>query len=220
MTVRRRKAKADKEAVMEGFNGRSKAGVNYLTEKEEKTLFGFLKQRKDKQAERDHVLLRLCRATGLRRGEALALNVGDVIGKDRIAIDEHIAEKGAVGEVYLAKDIQEALRGLLRLKRQWGEALEDSAPLFVSKKALRLSLRAFNDLMDKWCILAGIPRYTPHALRHTKAQRIMADIRVLTDEERRKALLFANRQLRHKSLNSTTVYTLPTKEEMAKVATI
>jgi integrase len=31
--------------------------------------------------------------------------------------------------------------------------------------------------MDKWCRLAGIARYTPHALRHTKAQRIMHDSR-------------------------------------------
>ncbi|MDP2167948.1 MAG: tyrosine-type recombinase/integrase [Thermodesulfovibrionales bacterium] len=205
---------------MKLFRAESKAGVNYLTEREEKILFSFLKNRKDKQAERDYVLLRLCRATGLRRGEALALNVGDVLGKDRIAVDERIAEKGAIGEVYLPKDLQEVLRGLLRLKRNAGESLEDKAPLFVSRKGHRLSLRAFNDLMDKWCALAGLPRYTPHALRHTKAQRIMADVRVLTDEERRKALLLANRQLRHKSLNSTSIYLQPTKEEMVKVGAI
>jgi len=43
----------------------SKAGVNYLLEPEGKKLFAFLKKRRDKQAERDYVLLRLCRATGL-----------------------------------------------------------------------------------------------------------------------------------------------------------
>ncbi|MFA5354004.1 MAG: tyrosine-type recombinase/integrase [Thermodesulfovibrionales bacterium] len=201
-------------------NGISKAGVNYLTETEEKKLFGFLKNRKDRQAERDYVLLKLCRATGLRRGEALALNVGDVLGQVKIEVNARIAEKGAIGEVYLPVEIQEILKGFHRLKRAWGESLEDEAALFVSRKGGRLSLRSFNDLMDKWCEEAGVPRYTPHALRHTKAQRIMADTRHLTDEERQKALLFANRQLRHRSLNSTAVYTAPNKEEMERVARI
>lgn len=198
----------------------SKAGINYLLEDEEKKLFNFIKKQKDKQAERDYVLLRLCRATGLRRGEALALNVGDVINKEKIEVTDRIAEKGAVGEVYLPVEIHEVLRRYLKLKRLWKESLEDDAPLFVSRKGQRLSLRSFKDIMDKWCSLAGIPRYTPHALRHTKAQRIMADVRHLSDDERQKALIFTNRQLRHKSLNATMVYTQPTKEEMTRVGAI
>jgi integrase len=207
--------------VQLGFqNKQSKAGINYLLEAEEKKLFTFLRNRKDKQAERDFVLLKLCRATGLRRGEALALNVGDVIEKDRILVTERIAEKGAVGEVYLPVDMQEALKRFLKLKRTWKESFENDAPLFVSRKGMRLSLRSFKDVMDKWCKLAGIPRYTPHALRHTKAQRIMADVSHLSDDERQKALIFTNKQLRHKSLNSTMVYTQPSKEEMERVGAI
>jgi integrase len=198
----------------------SRAGTNYLLENEEKRLFNYLKNRKDRQAERDYVLLRLCRSTGLRRGEALSLNVGDVINKDRIIVNERIAEKGALGEVYLPLDIQEILKRFLLLKRRWKERIEDDAPLFISRKGQRLSLRSFKDIMDKWCVLAGIPRYTPHALRHTKAQRIMADVRHLSDDERQKALIFTNKQLRHKSLNSTMVYTSPTKEEMQRVGAI
>jgi len=199
---------------------KTRAGTNYLTEVEEKVLFGFLKNRKDKQAERDFVLLKLCRMTGLRRGEALSLTVNDVREKGLITIDERIAEKGAVGEVYLPVEMQEILKRFMRLKREWQESLEDAAPLFVSKKGRRLSLRAFNDVMDKWCKLAGIPRYTPHALRHTKAHRIMDDVRHLSDDEKKKALLFTNKQLRHKSINSTMIYTVPTKEEMLKVGAI
>lgn len=207
--------------VQLGFGNKvSRAGINYLLENEEKKLFAFLKNRKDRQAERDYVLLRLCRATGLRRGEALALNVGDVINKEKIEVSERIAEKGAIGEVYLPMEIQDILSRFLKLKRTWKESIEDAAPLFVSRKALRLSLRSFKDIMDKWCRLAGIPRYTPHALRHTKAQRIMSDIRHLSDDERQKALIFTNKQLRHKSLNSTMVYTQPSKEEMQRVGAI
>jgi len=201
-------------------NIKTRAGTNYLTEIEEKVLFSFLKNRKDKQAERDYVLLKLCRITGLRRGEALALSICDVLEKGLIKIDERIAEKGAIGEVYLPVEMQDILKRFLKLKREWKESLEDDAPLFVSKKGGRLSLRSFNDVMEKWCKAAGIPRYTPHALRHTKAHRIMDDVRHLSDDEQRKALLFTNKQLRHKSLNSTMIYTTPTKEEMQKVAGI
>jgi len=198
----------------------SKAGTNYLTIAEEKSLFAYIRNIKGKQAERDYLLLKLCRSTGLRRGEALALDVGDVIGRDKIVVDERIAEKGATGEVYLPVELQDLLKRFLRQKRNWRESLEDDSPLFVSKKGGRLSLRSFNDMMDKWCRLAGIPRYTPHALRHTKAQRIMHDDRYLTDDEKHRALLLANKQLRHRSLNSTKVYAGPTKEEMQKVGAI
>ncbi len=201
-------------------NIKTNAGTNYLTEIEERKLFNLLKNRKDKQAERDYALLKLCRMTGLRRGEALALNVGDVYGKDQIAVDERIAEKGATGEVYLPIDLQEILKKFIKLKKGWGESLDDTAPLFVSKKGKRLSLRSFNDIMDKWCVAADIPRYTPHALRHTKAHRIMDDVKHLSDDEKQKALLFTNKQLRHKSINATMIYTMPTKEEMEKVAAI
>ena len=114
---------------------KSKAGINYLTEKEEKVLFSYLKNRKDKQAERDYVLLKLCRSTGLRRGEALALNIIDVMGKDRITIDERIAEKGATGEVYLPVEMQEIMKRFMRLKREWGESLEDDSPSLLVRKA-------------------------------------------------------------------------------------
>ena len=40
------------------------AGVSYLLEPEEKNLFAFLKNRKDKQAGRDYIIQMLYRATG------------------------------------------------------------------------------------------------------------------------------------------------------------
>ncbi len=201
-------------------NTKTKAGLNYLTESEEKQLFNTLKVRKDRQAERDYMLLKLVRVTALRRGEALALNVGDISGKEKITVNARIAEKGALGEVYIPVDVRDMLRRFINKKRYWGESIADEAPLFVSKKGNRLSLRAFNDLMTKWCGTAMIPRYTPHALRHTKAQRIMADVKTLNGEEASKKLIFAKEQLRHASLNSTAIYMVPTKEEMEKVGNI
>ena len=198
----------------------TKAGTNYLTEAEEKRLFSTIKSRRGDLARRDYVLLKICRSMGLRRGEALALNVGDVDGRDRLDVNNRIAEKGGVGDLYIPRDVQDLIRSFIRHKRRRGEAVSAEAPLFVSRKGARLSARSFNDLMDKWCEAAGLPRYTPHALRHTKAQRIMADMAVLAPEEQLKKLMFVKRQLRHKSINATAIYTGPTKEEMARVADI
>ncbi len=202
------------------MKGTSRAGTNYLTEKEEKQLFRTMKSRKSKQAERDYCLLKLCRMTGLRRGEALALNVGDVAEKNVLIVDERIAEKGGVGQLGIPVELQLVVARLLKLKRRWGESLRQDAPLFISRKHNRLSLRAFNELMDKWCSEAGLPKYTPHALRHTKARRIMDDYMTLPEELRPKKLNFAQKQLRHKNITSTAIYTEPSKEEMEKVGGI
>jgi integrase/recombinase XerC len=199
---------------------KTRAGSNYLTEAEEKKLFSTMRNRKENQAERDYVLLKTCRLLGLRRAEALSLNVGDIREKTQLLVDKRICRKNAEGELYLPMELQTIYRRFLLLKRRWGEKTFDHSPLFVSKKGNRLSLRAFNDVMTKWCAVAGIPPYTPHALRHTKGQRIMADIHILSQDEAAKKLLFANQQLRHKSMGSTLIYTTPTKEEMQKVGAI
>ena len=61
--------------------------------------------------------------------------------------------------------------------------------------------------------------YAACAPAHEGAEDL-ARFRHLTDEEKHRALLFANRQLRHRSLNSTLVYTQPNKEEMQVVGAI
>ncbi len=199
---------------------KTKAGQNYLTEKEEKKFFSALKGMSGQLAFRDYVFFKICRATGLRRSEMRALNIGDVRELTKINVNERIAAKGGVGEVYLSVEIQDLIREYLRKKRHWGESTEDDTPLFVSKKGNRIGLRTINGMMTKWCVKAGLPIYTPHALRHTKAHRIMDDVRHLGPEERGQKLLLAGKQLRHKSLNATMIYTQPTKEQLEIAANI
>ena len=203
----------------------TKAGENYLLPAEEKKLWSTLKRRAGKQSSRDWALLKTCRLVALRRGEAIALDVGDVSYngatiKDQLVVDETIAKKGATGMVIIPRELNNILAAYLRQKRAWGESLELDAPLFVSRKGERMAPRTFNDLMEKWCREADIPIYTPHALRHTKAQRIMADYHLLRPEEQQKKLQFVAKQLRHKAFSSTVIYTAPTKEEMTRVAEV
>lgn len=199
---------------------KTKAGQNYLTEKEEKKFFSALKSVSGQLATRDYVFFKICRATGLRRSEMRALNIGDVRERTKITVDERIAAKGGTGEVYLSVEIQDLIREYIRKKRHWGESTADDSPLFVSKKGNRIGLRTINGMMTKWCKEAGLPNYTPHALRHTKAHRIMDDARYLGPEEQGQKLLLVGKQLRHKSLNATMIYTQPTKEQLEIAANI
>lgn len=202
------------------FNtARTNAGQNYLTETEEKILFGFLSRLKDRQAERDFVLLKTMRILALRRVETVRLNVGDIFRKDVININERIAAKGAVDTLDIPVELKKIYARFIFLKRQWGESLLDDAPLFVSRNGDRLAVRSVNDLVAKWSKAAGI-RITPHGFRHTKGRRIMDDTRHMTPGMEGKRLNLAQKHLRHKTINSTAIYTAPTKEEMALVAGI
>ena len=200
---------------------KTKAGENYLTEEEEKRLFAHLGRLKDRQAERDLVLLKTMRLLALRRVEATRLNVADVYRREWLVVDERIAAKGAVGDLDIPVELQRLLTEFVKKKRAWGESLADDAPLFVARGGKRLSIRSVNDLVRKWLDECGIGhRVTPHGFRHTKAQRIVNDERHLSPEKRNRALQIANRQLRHKSMTSTLIYTAPTREDMALVAGI
>jgi len=199
---------------------KTNAGTNYLTESEEKKLFQTIRSRKGRLARRDYALLKICRGLGLRRGEAIDLNVGDVRDKTHLVVDLRIAKKGATGDLLISQELQDVIRVFVKQKARWGEDISYDAPLFVSRKGNRLSARAVNDVMTKWCREARIDRLTPHALRHTKAQRIMADMIHLDGDKASKKLLFVQKQLRHKSINSSSIYAAPTKEEMDLVAGI
>ena len=204
----------------------TRAGENYLTIPEEKQLFDYLKQLKGTNPERDYVLLLTMRLLGLRRIEVVRLNVGNVYGKDKLVVDERIAAKGSVGVLNIPSnkqkphtDLQRFLVEFMRRKRQWGESVDDDAPLFVSRNGNRLSTRAVNDILDKWQAAAGLKhRITVHGLRHTKAQRIVRDERYLTTGQRNNALGLAQKQLRHKNPASTSIYTAPSREDMAAAA--
>ena len=198
---------------------KTRAGENYLTAAEEKTLFTTIIRTVG--TERDFTLLKVCRLLGLRRVEAVRLNVGDVYGKTRLVLDERIAAKGGTGELAIPVELQGIFKDFFRAKRAAGESLADDAPLFVSRVGRRITTRAVNNIMNKWLKAAGIDHHvTVHGLRHSKAQRIINDDRYLTPTQQKNALLLVNKQLRHKSMSASLIYTAPSREDMAAVASL
>ena len=114
-------------------------------------------------------LLGLLATTGIRIGEALALNVGDLDHQDRILT----IRKGKFGKIRvlpLRESTNQALISYIDHPRR-SISTETSAPLFVSRG--RLSKSAAWEGFRESCIAAGLkePWPRPHDLRHTFAVR-------------------------------------------------
>lgn len=114
-------------------------------------------------------LLGLLYTTGMRIGEALALDIGDLDCGDRILT----VRKGKFGKSRALPLRESTVDALVRYMhhplRPMGRDV--AAPLFVSCRRRRLSYPAFCESLCKACLAAGIsnPLPRPHDFRHTFA---------------------------------------------------
>lgn len=123
-----------------------------------------------KSAVRDHFAVRLMLNTGLRVSELVGIDVGDVQGLKSVTVR---GKGDKVRTVPLAKAMQRHVEDFLRWKKRHGESLALDSSLFVSRKHGRLSVRAFQRMLEKWVATLGIPgKVTPHTLRRSYATEI------------------------------------------------
>ncbi len=164
---------------------------------------------------RDHIIFSLALATGLRQYELAALNCGDVFRRDgkarkrvQLKVFKRSGPAAPYQEIMLPRDLREELEQFHSWKRTKGESLEPGEPLFMSRKHNRIATRTLRHLFAVWQERAELDRkYTFHCLRHSAAMnhyRASNNIRL------------TQRFLRHKNLNTTMIYTLPTDEELAE----
>jgi len=164
---------------------------------------------------RDHVLLSFALGTALREAELLALDVDDVFDADgrarrrvRLRVFKRSNDDESMQEVVLPDPLRAKIEKLWRWKKQRGESLEPDAPLFVSRRGLRLSSRQLRNLFHIWQERAGFERVLSfHSTRHsslTNVYRRTRDIRL------------TQRVARHKSINSTIRYAGPSDEDVLR----
>lgn len=159
-------------------------------------------------AVRDNVILELLFSTGIRIGELVSLNLGDIdIEKRQIQITGR-ATRGR--SVAVAPDgVIEALRQYVELR---AERTLSTTALFVGRSGTRLTIYSIENIFKKHVRLAEIKRHvTPHSLRHTMAAMLVSsgtDIREVQEI------------LGHASILSTQVYTrLPIQKRGRTVPT-
>ncbi len=160
---------------------------------------------------RDHLIFSMALGTGLRLGELIGLNVGDVYAPDgapktRIRVRPEIAKRGRGGDVFVPDKLVPKLKRFWRFKKQRREDLVPDAPLFCAQSRRRLSSRRVQFAWREWQKRAGFDRLYPfHCLRHTAVTNVYRATR---------DLFLAQRFARHASPLTTTVYTHPSDEEM------
>ena len=168
----------------------------------------FLEQPKcvDEKVFRDHAMLELLYATGIRVSELIGLNVEDVNlsagfirctsrGKERIVPLYHTAVK--------------ALEDYVRNIRPRIIADEEEHALFVNMNGERMSRQGFWKIIKYYQEKAEIDKdITPHTLRHSFAVHLLengADLRSIQE------------MLGHADISSTQIYTHVVKKQLKDV---
>lgn len=139
-------------------------------------------------ARRDHLLIHLLLATGVRIGSALALDVSD-IDLDAGTLRLRTVKGDRVERVFIGRNIRDHLVGYLARKPRTG-------PLIRGPQGERLTKRQAQTRIRTWLERAEVAG-TPHSLRHTFATRLL---------RRTGDLFLVKAALLHRSIASTAVY--------------
>lgn len=120
---------------------------------------------------RDEAMIRLMFETGMRAGEVVALEVGDVDLSEGVAIVRR--GKGGKGRaVPFGPDASLALDRYMRLRR--GHRLAQGPDLWLGDRGKRFSYDALHKTLRERADTAGLVGFHPHKLRHTAAHRWLA----------------------------------------------
>ncbi len=141
---------------------------------------------------RDHAVLTLLYACGLRISEALALT-------PRAARDNPLRITGKGNKTRLVPILPDARNAIYKYQSLCPFPLPPNAPMFKGAKGGSLSPRITQLLIERLRGALGLPETaTPHALRHSFASHLLgngADLRVIQE------------LLGHASLSTTQIYT-------------
>lgn len=145
---------------------------------------------------RDRVLLELLYATGVRVSEACGLDVGDVDHGRRVI--RVFGKGGRERSVPYGVPAQRALDEWLRRGRPAMVGARSGDALLLGARGGRLNPTTARQIVGAYAETAGLPRTSPHDLRHSAATHLLeggADLRAVQE------------LLGHSSLASTQIYT-------------
>ncbi len=156
---------------------------------------------------RDAAMIEAIYSGGLRIGEAVGLDLGDVNLASGIMSVRGKGKKERLAA--LGKPSVAALKRYLKLRREAGGSRERNAPLFLNQSGTRLTARSFQRNLKNYLNTAGLPPdFTPHKLRHSFATHLLdagADLRSVQE------------LLGHENLSTTQIYTHVSVQRLKKV---
>jgi integrase/recombinase XerC len=155
---------------------------------------------------RDIAVIEVLAGTGLRVGELLALQVGDIALNERSGkLTVRRGKHDGYREVPLTAEVRAALQNYLV---QHTDADNPNAPLWIGTRGELSHRSSIVRLLNKYAYQAEVENFNPHALRHTFATRYLE---ANPDDLRGLAAL-----LGHTNLNTVMIYTEPTIEDLAE----
>jgi integrase/recombinase XerC len=161
---------------------------------------------------RDTAIIEILAGTGIRVGELLQLQVGDVVARERSGwVTVREGKGGNYREIPLTKDVRRALRDYLEehpFNRVGDRCYQDSSTqLWLGKQGAMTHRSSILRILNKYTLRAGLEPIGPHVLRHTFSTLYL---RANPDDLRGLAAL-----LGHSDLNTVMVYTEPTLDDLA-----
>lgn len=160
----------------------------------------------DAKGYRDHAMLELLYATGMRVTELIDLNISDV---NLAAGVVRCESRGKERYIPMYPDAIKALSDYIELVRPQMLALPDEESLFVNVSGERMSRQGFWKIIKYYQKKAKIEKdITPHTLRHSFAAHLMengADIHAIQE------------MLGHADISSTQVYSHLVKKQLKDV---
>ncbi|WP_342271338.1 tyrosine-type recombinase/integrase [Candidatus Tisiphia endosymbiont of Parasteatoda lunata] len=163
---------------------------------------------------RNYAIIQLLLQTGIRVGEIVNLEIRDLTLYDRSGEIRIVNAKGGKERtIPLNNYARKALRNYLGEKKsdeKFNEALDKRRAVFLSKQNKKMTVRAVQKIVSKLANKAGIENLSPHTLRHTFAINYL--------RSNSKCLVELSTLLGHESLDTTSIYTVASKERLASTA--
>ncbi|MBW1714493.1 MAG: tyrosine-type recombinase/integrase [Deltaproteobacteria bacterium] len=205
---RNRKAREQKTKVT------SVDGIKYFTSKEIKLLRRHVKRKAEndlkcgrKTAVREWMVVDLLTCTGLRVSEAANLRIKDLnISYGNSSIFVRNGKGNISGTVEIPASLKKHLKQFLRWKKEQGEGTSEDHFLFIGQRG-KWTSQAIQQIVKKYLRQLNLYQNgkSVHALRHSYAVALYSKERDLRTVQK---------QLRHRSIQSTLVYADVTSEEI------
>lgn len=157
----------------------------------------------DPLALRDWAAMELLYATGMRVGELVGIDLGDIDHAERLVRVTGKGDKERV--VPFGRPAAEAVDAWLERGRPLLVSPATDAALLLGRRGSRADQRQIREAVHRVCRLAGVPEVAPHALRHSAATHLLAggsDLRSVQEV------------LGHASLSTTQRYTHVSAERL------
>ena len=159
------------------------------------------------EARRDAAILELLYATGLRVGELVSLNVGDIDLQESYIRCWGKGSKERIVHLY-PKAAKELKQYLTRTRPNLLKNRNGESALFVNHRGERLTRQWVWNILKNYGAKAGIQQQiTPHTLRHSFATHLL---------ENGASLRHVQELLGHSSISTTQVYTHLTGRQLHK----